>query len=87
MEAVAPTLAYDHAGLMGPERAVPVTQAGQVTVPALVMYGGDSVAFMRAAAHGLSRAIPGAELREIGGQQHNVAPEALAPVLEPFLRG
>jgi pimeloyl-ACP methyl ester carboxylesterase len=87
MEAVAPTLAYDHAGLMGPSRAVPVAKAAQVAVPALVMYGGDSVAFMRAAAEGLSRAIPGAELREIKGQQHNVAPEALAPALIPFLAG
>jgi pimeloyl-ACP methyl ester carboxylesterase len=85
MEAVAPTLAYDHAGLMGPNRAVPVTKAGQVTVPALVMYGRDSVDFMRAAAQGLCEAIPDAELREVGGQQHNVAPEALAPVLGPFL--
>ena len=87
MEAVAPTLAYDHAGLMGPRRTVPVATAGRVTVPALVMYGGDSVAFMRAAAEGLSAAIGGAELREVQGQQHNVAPEALAPVLEPFLAG
>jgi len=87
MEAVAPTLAYDHAGLMGPRRTVPVATAGRVTVPALVMYGGDSVAFMRAAAEGLSAAIGGAELREVQGQQHNVAPEALPPVLEPFLAG
>ncbi|HYY17917.1 MAG TPA: alpha/beta hydrolase [Streptosporangiaceae bacterium] len=85
MEAIAPTLAYDHAGLMGPVRAVPVAKASQVSVPALVMYGGDSVAFMRAAAQGLSQAIPGAELREIGGQQHDVAPGRLAPVLAPFL--
>jgi pimeloyl-ACP methyl ester carboxylesterase len=85
LEAVAPTLAYDHAGLMGPRRAVPGAQAGRVTVPALVMYGGDSVAFMRLAAEGLSQAIPGAELREVEGQQHNVAPEALAPVLASFL--
>ncbi len=87
MEAVAPTLAYDHAGLMGPKRAVPVAKASQVTVPALVMYGGDSVAFMRAAAQGLGQAIPHAELREVAGQQHDVAPEALAPVLAPFLAG
>ena len=56
-----------------------------MTVPALVMYGGDSVAFMRLAAEGLSQTIPGAELREVEGQQHNVAPEALAPVLASFL--
>src|ERR1700744_1286463 len=37
LEAVAPTLAYDHAGLMGSRRAVPVATAGRVAVPALVM--------------------------------------------------
>jgi pimeloyl-ACP methyl ester carboxylesterase len=81
---VAPTLAYDHAGLMGPERAVPVAKAGKVAVPALVMYGGASVAFMRAAARSLSQAIPGAELRELEGQDHNVAAAALAPILAAF---
>jgi pimeloyl-ACP methyl ester carboxylesterase len=83
---VAPTLAYDHAGLMGPDRAVPVAKAGKVTVPALVMYGGASVAFMRAAAQGLSQAIPGAELREVEGQEHNVAAAALAPLLAAFFK-
>jgi len=84
LEGIAPTLAYDHAGLMGPERAVPVAKAGKVAVPALVMYGGASVAFMRAAARSLSQAIPGAELRELEGQDHNVAAAALAPILAAF---
>ena len=85
MERIAPTLAYDHAGLMGPWRAVPVAKAGRVAVPALVIYGGASPAFMRETAQALSRAIPRADLHELPGQDHNVAPEALAPVLEPFL--
>jgi pimeloyl-ACP methyl ester carboxylesterase len=84
LEALAPTLAYDHAGLLGPNRAVPVATAAQVTVPTLVMYGGDSVAFMRQAAEGLSQAIPGAELAIAPGQQHDVAAAVLAPMLAEF---
>jgi pimeloyl-ACP methyl ester carboxylesterase len=84
LEGLAPTLAYDHAGLMGPQRAVPVAKAGKVAVPALVMSGGASVAFMRAAAQGLGQAIPDAELRELEGQDHNVAAAALAPLLAAF---
>jgi pimeloyl-ACP methyl ester carboxylesterase len=53
-------------------------------VPALIMYGGASVAFMRAAARGLGQAIPDAELRELEGQDHNVAAAALAPLLAAF---
>jgi pimeloyl-ACP methyl ester carboxylesterase len=84
LEAIAPTLAYDHAGLLGPSAAVPVGKAATVSVPALVMYGGAGMAFMRAAAQTLSQAIPRAELREVEGQQHNVDPAALAPILAPF---
>jgi pimeloyl-ACP methyl ester carboxylesterase len=39
MAAMAPTLAYDHAGVMGPHPSVPVAQAARLTVPALVLYG------------------------------------------------
>ena len=39
MEAVAPTLAYDHAGVIGQDPSVPVKRAAQVDVPALVLYG------------------------------------------------
>ena len=54
LEAIAPTLAYDHAGLMGDSLAVPVGQAARVTVPALVMYGDASFPFMPATARTLS---------------------------------
>lgn len=84
LEAIAPTLAYDHAGLLGREAGVPVAKAGRVTVPALVMYGGASYPFMRATAHILSEVMPRAELQEVKGQEHNVTPEALAPLLAGF---
>ncbi len=36
IEAVAPTLAYDHSGLMGADRSVPAERASHVSVPTLV---------------------------------------------------
>jgi pimeloyl-ACP methyl ester carboxylesterase len=85
MEAVAPTLAYDHAGVMGPDQSVPVERAAQVDVPALVVYGTTSPPFMAATAATLSKALPQAELLALDGQDHNVDPAVLAPVLTAFL--
>ncbi|HEY0716816.1 MAG TPA: hypothetical protein VGD68_04305 [Streptosporangiaceae bacterium] len=58
LEAIAPTLAYDHAGLIGSSTAVPVDKAAKIAVPALVMYGSVSPALMGAAARTLSETIP-----------------------------
>ena len=85
MEAIAPTLAYDHAGVMGPDPSVPTATAAQLTVPALVMYGTASPPFMAQTARTLSQALPHAELRALDGQVHNVDPAVLAPVLTEFL--
>jgi pimeloyl-ACP methyl ester carboxylesterase len=86
LEAIAPTLSYDHAGLFG-DQAVPAGKAAQVTVPALVMYGGASFPFMRATAQTLSAAMPQARLRVVEGQTHDVDPAVLAPVLAEFFAG
>ena len=85
IEDVAPTLAYDHAGLMGTDRSVPAQRASKVAVPTLVMNGGDGAPFMAQTAATLQKAIPGAELLTITGQGHNVSAQALAPVLAEFL--
>jgi len=87
LEAIAPTLAYDHAGLLGETAAVPAGQAARVTVPALIMYGDASFSFMRATAETLSAAMPHARLRALAGQTHDVDPAMLAPVLREFLAG
>jgi pimeloyl-ACP methyl ester carboxylesterase len=84
LAAIAPTLAYDHAGLLGPRIAVPVAKGARVSVPALVMYGETGAPFMRATARTLSQLMPRAELREASGQDHNPAPEVLAPLLAEF---
>ncbi|HKR69697.1 MAG TPA: alpha/beta hydrolase [Streptosporangiaceae bacterium] len=85
IEATAPSLAYDHAGLMGADRSVPVERARQIATPTLLMHGGDGAPFMAQTAATLAKVIPGAELRTIAGQDHNVSAQALAPVLEKFV--
>jgi pimeloyl-ACP methyl ester carboxylesterase len=84
-EALAPTLAYDHAAILGEAAAVPTERAASVTAPTLVMAGGASFAFMSDTAQALSKAIPHAQLRTLEGQTHNINLEVLAPVLLEFL--
>ena len=62
-------------------------RAAIVTVPTLVMNGGASPPFMYDTAKALSKAIPNAQLRTLEGQTHDVALEALAPVLVDFFTG
>ncbi len=83
-EAIAPTLAYDHSAILGEDGSVPAERAASLSVPALVMNGGASYAFMYDTARALSRAMPHAQLRTLEGQRHDVSPEALAPVLVEF---
>jgi pimeloyl-ACP methyl ester carboxylesterase len=84
MEAVAPTLAYDHAAILGEPWSVPAELAARVPVPALVMAGDTSLPFMPDAAQVLSQAIPQGQLRTLAGQTHEVNPGVLAPVLAEF---
>ena len=84
MEAVAPTLAYDHAAILGEPWSVPADLAARVRVPALVISGDAGLTFMPDAARVLSRAIPQGRLRMLAGQTHDVQPGVLAPVLVEF---
>lgn len=81
-EALAHTLAYD-ATIMG-DYSVPTELAASVTVPTLVMAGGASLPFMRETAEALAKSLPRGQMRTLEGQTHDVAPEAMAPVLEEF---
>lgn len=84
-EAVAPTLAYDHTGILGSDAATPVERAGHIRASTLLMYGDASFAFMGQTARKLSHAIPRAQLRVLEGQTHEVDPAVLAPALIDFL--
>jgi len=87
MEAIAPTLAYDHTAIMGKDGSIPDERAARVNVPTLVMIGGNGAPFMLETAKTLSKAIPGAKLHTLDAQTHDVHPEALAPVLVEFFAG
>ena len=84
LEAVAPTLAYDHAAILGEPWSVPTDLAARVSVPALVMAGDAGLPFMPDAARVLSQVIPQGQLRMLAGQTHEVSPAVLAPVLVEF---
>lgn len=85
MEALAHTLMYDIT-IMG-DNSLPTERAASVTVPTLVMDGGESPAWARNAVRALADALPAARRRTLEGQTHGVAPEAIAPVLAGFFAG
>jgi pimeloyl-ACP methyl ester carboxylesterase len=84
LEAIAPTLAYDHAAILGADGSVPAGRAAQVAIPVLVLYGTASFPFMADTARALSQAMPNATLRGLDGQSHEIDPAVLAPVLADF---
>ena len=85
-EEIAPTIAYDAAAL-GEDASVPTGRAAAVAVPALVMDGSESYPFMHSTAVALANAMPKGQHRTLEGQTHELAPEAIAPVLVEFFEG
>jgi alpha-beta hydrolase superfamily lysophospholipase len=83
VEAVARTLAYE-AAVMGPGNALPAGLLAGLTLPALVLNGENSPAWMTSAGRAVAGIIPGAIHRVLAGQSHNVSPEALSPELLEF---
>ena len=90
MEPLAHTVAYDGRVMLrgsmngGP---LPSEWRDSVTVPTLVMDGGESPRWLQSAAHALVGLLPDVCYRTLEGQDHAVTPEALAPELQTFLRG
>ncbi|MEU9995254.1 alpha/beta fold hydrolase [Streptomyces sp. NPDC050848] len=82
LDAIAHTLAYDHA-VLG-DGTVPAARLGRVHARVLVVDGGASPARTRRAAMAVSTALPRGRHRTLTGQTHQVAPHVLAPVLEDF---
>lgn len=83
-EGLAHTLAYD-AEIMG-DYSLPTTRAAAVKARTLVLDGGASPDWMHQSADALAKAIPGAKRRTLEGQEHNVAPDVMAPALAEFFR-
>jgi pimeloyl-ACP methyl ester carboxylesterase len=83
-EAIAHTLAYD-ATIMG-DYSLPTERVAAVRTPTIVIDGGASPAWMRDTAQAIAELLPDAQHRTLEGQEHNVAPEAMAPVLVEFFK-
>jgi pimeloyl-ACP methyl ester carboxylesterase len=84
LEAIAHTLVYD-ATLVG-DMTLPTAEMRSIKAPTLVVYGGDSPAFMGTAAKALARALADGRVRGLDGQNHDIVPAALAPLLMEFFR-
>jgi pimeloyl-ACP methyl ester carboxylesterase len=61
-------------------------QLPSITVPTLVISGGEIQARMLQAAQVVADALPTASYRLLAGQTHDIIPEVLAPVLEEFFK-
>jgi pimeloyl-ACP methyl ester carboxylesterase len=91
MEQVAPTLLYDSAFMIDNQQARPMTDDLRKTmqvikIPTIVIDGDATYPFLHNTAEIVAQTIPGAKRRTLEGQQHDVAPEAIAPVLIEFFK-
>jgi predicted ATPase/DNA-binding SARP family transcriptional activator len=83
LEALAPTTAYDVI-LMGDFR-IPPHWASAVTVPTLVVDGGESLQWRRNTAQAVADMVPRGRRVTMDGHPHDVNPEVLGPIVEAFL--
>ncbi|MEV6104276.1 alpha/beta hydrolase [Streptomyces sp. NPDC051940] len=80
--ALAHTLAYD-AAVMG-DGSIPEDTLTRIQAPTLLLAGSRSPAFLCAAAERAAAAIPDARQAVLADQDHNVAPDVIAPVVARF---
>src|SRR5262245_51240127 len=83
-EALAHTLVYD-AAIVG-DYSIPTERLTSITVLTAVIDGGTTP-WLSQSAQAVAEALPNARRRTLAGQPHNVAPEAIAPVLAEFFAG
>jgi pimeloyl-ACP methyl ester carboxylesterase len=81
-EALAHTLAYD-AEVMA-DYSLPVDAIKRVMMPTLVLVGAASFDFFGPTAKAIADELPTAEVKTLEGQEHNVDPAVLGPVLAEF---
>jgi pimeloyl-ACP methyl ester carboxylesterase len=88
LKAIAHTLPYDGAIVQDNQRGKPLPPSrwASVTVPALVMDGGNSPAWMLHANRTLASELPNAQYRTLEGQTHMLKPKAHAPILVEFFK-
>jgi pimeloyl-ACP methyl ester carboxylesterase len=88
LKAIAHTLPYDGAIVRDNQRGKPLPSArwASITVPALVMDGGSSPAWMRHGNKSLAHVLPNAQYRSLEGQTHMLNPKVHAPLLVEFFK-
>ena len=86
MEAVAPTLLYDSEvmGDISRDGTIPTELLGAVSTPTLVLCGGASPDWMIDVGRQVAEGLPDGRADVLEGQDHDVSPEVLAPVLAEF---
>jgi len=82
-KAVAHTLKYDLKLLSDWS----VLNGQSASVPTLVVAGEKSPRFLRDAVSMVAAAIPGSRTKTLAGQNHNLSPAVLAPVVDEFFQG
>jgi pimeloyl-ACP methyl ester carboxylesterase len=82
LEATAHTLVYE-ASIVG-DLTLPMAQLKSIKAPTLVVYGTESPAFMGTGAEALAEALPAGRVQALDGQNHDIVPAVLAPVLLDF---
>jgi pimeloyl-ACP methyl ester carboxylesterase len=89
LKAIAHTLPYDGAIVGDNQRGKPLPTGrwASVTVPALVMDGGKSPAWMRHGNQSVASVLPNARYQTLEGQTHMLKPKAHAPILVEFFNG
>jgi pimeloyl-ACP methyl ester carboxylesterase len=84
LEAVAHTIAYDGRVMGNTMSGKPLpAEWASITTPTLVVDGGNNPTF-HTGAQALADLLPDAQHRTLGGQEHNVDPQAIAPVLAEY---
>ncbi|MEI8406721.1 MULTISPECIES: alpha/beta fold hydrolase [unclassified Kribbella] len=83
LEALAPTLAYDVL-VMG-DFTIPDRWATALTVPTLVIDGGESRDWRRNTAQVVADLLPNGRRLTMDGHPHDVEPDVLGPIVERFM--
>lgn len=84
LEAIAHTIAYDGRVMGDTMHGEPLpAEWATLTTPTLVLDGGRTPAF-HTSALALAELLPNARHETLAGQEHNVEPQAIAPVLATF---
>jgi pimeloyl-ACP methyl ester carboxylesterase len=88
LEAVAHTISYDGRVMQDVMRGqpLPTDRWNAVTTPVLVLYGQGTAPSLISAAKALAELLPTATLQGVDGEQHDVAADVLAPVLQQFAK-